>query len=284
MIFLGAQAQAQNDAQLVEHLRGIYSGWRTAVMKKDAANWLRYTAESRKIAIRNRLWSERRRFPDSFFNLPTDPPDLSTLQPLRVRVKGPTVKAVYFGKVDFGVGVEPTENILTVSYVKEASGWKYDGSEFVNLSGLPEVRKQILAKDYSYVDQEVFQPTGIIERPKAVIKGPAKYIAKAYVYCPGREVKLLVNKISTHTFQDTKGAEVVLGGAVDGRNEVQFAIKDIPGGDPKAPMTMRVYLMSEIDGQQPLKPFEYQITDGSKPESSGTRYFTVTPEMAKKLR
>ena len=65
------------------------------------------------------------------------------------------------------------------------------------------------------------------------IRGPAKYIAKAYVYCPGREVRLLVNNISSHLFQNTKRAEVVIGGAKDGVNEMQFSIKDIEGGDPE---------------------------------------------------
>jgi hypothetical protein len=276
---------AKNDAKLVQHLRQVYSGWRAAVIQKDAASWQRFTATNQLTSIKNRLWSERRRFPEAFFaGLPAIPPDLATLKVLRLRVKGPTVKAVYFGKVDFGVGGKPSENILTISYVQERSGWKYNGSQFVNLSALPDVRKEILAGNFKYVDQPDFQPTGKTEKPPIALRGPVKYIAKAYVFCPGREVKLLVNKISPHTYQNTKRADVILGGASDGNNEVQFTVKDIPGGDPKAPMTIRIYLMSEIQGQKPIKALEYQVIDGQDLEKSGIKRFVLTPNIAKKLR
>ncbi|MDA7537061.1 hypothetical protein N9873_03460 [Akkermansiaceae bacterium] len=280
----GQGPKAGQDANLVQQLRQVYSGWRTAVVRKDAVSWQRFTSSNRLTSIKNRLLSERRRFPQAFFNLPASPPDLNTLKALRVRVKGPTVKAIYFGKVDFGIGGKPTENILTVSYVQERTGWKYEGSEFINLNALPDVRKQIQAGDYKYVDQPAFQPDGIIAKPGITLTGAAQYIAKAYVYCPGREVNLVVNKISPHTFQNTKQAEIILGGARDGNNEVRFTVKDIPGGDPKSPMTIRVYLMSQIQGVKPIKALEYQVTDGKAPEKSGLRHFLVTPEMAKKLR
>jgi len=271
-------------ANLVQHLTQVYTGWRNAVIRKDIPAWKRYTSSNRLTAIKNRLLSERRQFPQAFFNLPASPPDLSTLKALRVRVKGPTVKAVYFGKVDFGIGGKPTDNLLTISYNQEPGGWKYDGSEFINLSALPEIRKKIQKGDYDYVDQPAFQPDGKIAKAPIALTGPAQYIAKAYVFCPGREVKLLVNKISPHTFQNTKEAEIVLGGARDGNNEVQFTVKDIPGGDPKAPMTLRIYLMSQIQGVQPVKAFEYQVTEGTAPAKSGVRRFQVTPAMTAKLR
>ena len=280
-----AQAPAAGkDANLVQHLSQVYSGWRTAVIRKDAASWKRYTSTNQLTSIKNRLLSERRNFPQSFFDLPASPPDLATLKALRVRVKGATVKAVYFGKVDFGIGGKPSDNLLTISYVQERSGWKYNGSEFINLSALPDVRKQIQAGDYKYVDQPAFQPDGVIKKQPIALSSPAQYIAKAYVFCPGREVKLLVNKISPHTFQNTKEAEIVLGGARDGNNEVQFSVKDIPGGDPKAAMTIRIYLMSQIQGVKPIKALEYQVIDGNTPEKSGVRRFFITPEMTKKLR
>ncbi len=282
---VSAQAPAAGkDANLVQQLGQIYSGWRSAVVRKDAAAWQRFTSTTRLASIKNRLLSERRSFPNSFFDLPASPPTLSSLKALRVRVKGPTVKAVYFGKVDFGIGGKPSDNLLTISYVQERTGWKYDGSEFINLSALPDVRKQIQGGDYKYVDQPAFQPDGIVKKPPIVLTGAAKYIAKAYVFCPGREVKLLVNKISPHTFQNTKEAQIVLGGARDGNNEVQFTVKDIPGGDAKAPMTIRIYLMSQIEGTQPIKAFEYQVTDGKAPEKSGVQRFFITPEMTKNLR
>ncbi len=279
-----APAQAMSDQQLVGHLKQIYLSWRGAMVRKDSATWKRLTSHTRQVNVRNRLWSERKKFPESVFSAPVSPPSIAQLSAQRVRVKGNTAKAIYFGKVDFGVGGKPTDNVFVISYVKEASSWKYHGGEFVNLGALPEVRKQLRAGDLKFFDSQDFHPNGIVEPAPLAIRGPVKYIAKTYVFCPGREVKLLVNKTSSHLFQNTKRSDVVIGGAVDGLNEMQYSIKDIPGGDPKAPITLRVYLMSQVPGTQPIKAAEYQIEDGSKPKSSGTLRFTVTPEMTIKLK
>jgi hypothetical protein len=102
-------------------------------------------------------------------------------------------------------------------------------------------------------------------------------------------VKLLINRKSRHIFQNTKRADVVVGGAIDGMNELQFSIKDLPGGDAKAPISIRVYLMSEVNGVKPLKLLEYQIDEEQakreeKPKGSGTLNFNLSPEMVKKLK
>lgn len=278
-----AHSQALPDKQLEGHLRQVYGSWRGAMIKKDAATWKRLTSNVRQTNVRNRIWSEKRRFPDAVFDVPGSPPDVSNLKALRVRVKGRTGKAVYFGKVDFGVGGKPTDNLFVISYVQEGTGWKYDGGEFVKLDAIPDVRKQLLAGDLKFVDTVDFQPNGVVPPAPLAIRGPPKYIAKAYVFCPGREVKLLVNKTSSHLFQNTKRSDVVIGGAHDGLNEMQYSIKDIAGGDPKAPITLRIYLMSEVQGTQPTKAVQYQIEDESKPKASDTLRFNVTPEMGRKL-
>ena len=54
-----------------------------------------------------------------------------------------------------------------------------------------------------------------------------KYIAKTYVYCPGREVRVMVNGVSRHLYQNTKASEVIIGGARDGLNEVQFTTRNL---------------------------------------------------------
>ncbi len=279
-----APAQAQSDQQLVSHLQQIYTSWRTAMVRKDASTWQRLTSHTRQVNVRNRLWSERVKFPDGVFSANVAPPSIANLSAQRVRVKGNTAKAIYFGKVDFGVGGTPTDNVFIISYVKEGVAWKYHGAEFVNLGALPEVRQQLQAGELKFFDSEDFHPNGVVEPAPKALRGPVKYIARTYAFCPGREVKLLVNNTSSHLFQNTKRSDVVIGGAVDGVNEIQYSIKDISGGDPKAPLTLRVYLMSQVPGTQPIKAAEYQVTDGSRPKPSGTIRFTVTPEMTIKLK
>jgi hypothetical protein len=112
---------------------------------------------------------------------------------------------------------------------------------------------------------------------------PAKIIAKVYVFCPGREVQVHVNKFSRHRFANAKEAEIVIGGARDGLNEVQFSTKKIEGGTGKEAMTIRVYLLSEVEGVKPIKIFEYQVQEGGAVLPFGTKNFTVDAATMKVL-
>ena len=255
------------------------------MITKNPNNWQKYTSQLRQTNVRNRLWSERRAFPQGVFNAPVSPPNIQNLKALRVRVNKNTAKSVYYGKVDFGVGGQPTDNVFVVSYLKEKAGWKYDGGEFVNLNLLPKVREEIAKGDYKFVDSKDFIPDGIVPKLPIAITGMAKYIAKVYVFCPGREVRVTGNNgISSHLFQNTQGAEILVGGVRDGQNTLQYTVKDIPGGDPKAVLTIRLYLMSEVDGKKPLKPLEYQVEDGGEPKAKGTMSFVLNREMAQYLK
>ena len=281
---IGGRAEAA-DAALQKTLADVYGQWRNAIVRKDITRWQAVTAQHRQVAVRNRIFSERRAFPSAVFNVPFAPPSLARLRPLRVEAKGAAAKAVYFGKVDFGVaGEAPTENLLVLNFLNEGRGWKYDEAEFVNLSALAEVRKQLLAGDLSYVKTAEFGPSAKPKLDALQLRGPVKYISKVYVYSPGREVKVMVNKVSRHLFQNTKAAEVVIGGARDGRNEIEFGIKSLPGSTGKEPMEVRVYLMSEVQGVQPIKVYEYLVPEGGVVKPFGTQAFNVTPAEVQKLQ
>ena len=201
---------------------------------------------------------------------------------LRARSKGMSAKSVYFGKVNFGAGAAPADNLLLVSFVYEGRGWKYDTAEFINLDNLKDVRAQIASGDLAYVDEQAFLPTGV--KPSIPNEVPrAKYIAKVYSYCPGREVKVRVNKISKHRFQDNQQSEVVIGGARDGINELTYEIRDLPGYQGDDPITIRVYLMSQVEGIKPIKIYQYQTRQGEKPKAQDSAVFQVNGETAAKI-
>ena len=62
------------------------------------------------------------------------------------------------------------------------------------------------------------------------MKSPEPNTSQRYTHTvPGREVKVRVNKISKHRFQDNQQSEVVIGGARDGINELTYEIRDLPG-------------------------------------------------------
>jgi len=264
-------------------LENSYNAWLDAMTRKDPVAWQNTTAEYRRLEVKNRIVSERRAFPAAVFELPAPPPSLKGLKFLDAKESGLTAKAAYYGKIDFGVGGEPTDNLLVLSFVRSARGWLYDRADFVNLAALPEVRKELAAGDLKYLKETPeAQPSGTIP-PTPVEVPPAKYIAKVYVFCPGREVRVQVNKISQHRFANAKEAEVVIGGAVDGPNEVQFTTKTLEGGTGKETLAIRVYLMSEVPGTQPIKAYEYQIPEGQAPKPFGSDHFQIDPATAHKL-
>ena len=264
-------------------LETTYSAWRESMIRRDPAAWQRVTAEHRRVEVRNRIVSEKQPFPATVFNLPAPPPSIQGLQFLEAKKNGATAKASYFGKIDFGVGGEPTDNLLVLSFVQGRGGWLYDRADFVNLAALPVVRKELKEGNLKYLKETPeAQPSGQVP-PTPIAAQPAKYVAKVYVFSPGREVQVQINKISHHRFANAKEAEVVIGGAVDGSNEVQFTVKKLAGGTGKEVMTIRVYLMSESAGEKPIKAFEYQIAAGEKPEPVATKVFNVDAATVAKL-
>ncbi len=277
-----ADAQAVVDARLKSHLEAVYMQWRKAMIKKNYNLWAQFTATHRQVHIKNRIVSERKPYPAMVFNVPASPPSLAGLKALNVRAKGATAIGVYFGKVDFGVGGKPTENLLVLHYVNERGRWKYDMADYIRLNDLKDVRKKLKAGDLSYVNQKDFQPSGVVPRMPIEV-GRAKYIAKIHVVAPGREVKMRVNKVSDHRVQNDIVSEVVLGGGVDGLNEVQFATKSLEGSTGKEVLRIRVFLMSVVKGVQPVKVFDYWVKENGAVKKFGSANFVIDRAMVNKL-
>lgn len=260
-----------------------YGIWRAALINKDAATWQRVTAEHRRVEVRNRILSEKRAFPATLFELPAPPPALGGLKFLEANQNGATAKSAYFGKVDFGVGGVPTDNLLVLSFVRGAGGWQYDKADFVNLTALPEVRTELAAGELAYLrGVPEARPSGVVP-PTPIATNPATTIAKVYVFSPGREVQVQVNKISRHRFANAKEAQIVIGGARNGLNEIQYSIRKLEGGTGEEALTIRVYLMSEIEGLKPFKAFEYLVPEKATFQPFGTGTFNLDAAMAAKL-
>lgn len=264
-------------------LETTYNSWRQAIVNRDFATWERVTASNRRIEVRNLIYSEKRPFPGSIFNIPAAPPALGSLKFLEATESGPTAKASYFGKVDFQVDGTPTDNLLVLSFIREGNAWLYDRADFVNLTGLPAVRRELEGGDLSYLKETPEARASGHLPPPAIPVNPAKYIAKVYVFSPGREVQVQINKVSRHRFANAKDAQIVIGGARDGANEIQFSSKKLEGGKGNEAMTIRVYLFSEVEGVKPVKAFEYQILEGGQPKDFGTETFNVDAMMIRQI-
>lgn len=282
-VAIGLSSVAAAQDTLRPALETTYNLWRQAILKKDASTWERVTASHRRMEVRNRIVSEKRAFPASVFEIPAAPPAIEGLKFLEANQNGATAKASYFGKVDFQVDGQPTDNLLVLSFIREGSSWLYDRADYVNLEGLPAVRKELAAGDISYLNETPeARPSGVVP-PIPVAAQMAKTIAKVYVFCPGREVHVQINKISRHRFANAKEAEIVIGGAKDGPNEVQFSVKKLEGGKGTEAMTIRVYLFSEVEGVKPVKAYEYLINEGGAPKDFGTEMFNVDAAMLRQI-
>ncbi len=270
-------------AELRADIEKGYGIWRNAMIEKDARAWMQATAAHRQGEVRNRIVSEKKPFPATLFNIPAPPPALDGLKFLSAKQNGRTAKAAYFGKIDFGVGGSPTDNLLVLSMVRGGRGWLYDKANYVNLTALPEVRKELAAGDLQYLEGvPEAQPTGVVP-PKPILVQPATTIAKVYVFSPGREVQVQVNKVSRHRFANAKEAEIVAGGARKGPNEVQYSVKPLEGGTGQEALAIRIYLMSEVAGVKPVKAFEYVVKPGEPVKPFDTGMFNLTDAMAAKL-
>lgn len=272
------------DEALRTNLEKTYSVWRDSIMKKDFRIWQQVTAEHRQVEVKNRIVSEKLPFPASVFNLPAPPPLLSGLKFLTASQNGRTAKAAYFGKIDFGVGGEPSDNLLVLSFIQSGNRFLYDKADFVNLTVLPDVREELSTGDLTYLKGvPEAQPSGVVPTTPVAVQ-PATTIAKVYVFCPGREVEVLVNKVSRHKFINGKEAETVIGGARNGQNEVQYAIRKLEEGTGQEALTIRVYLLSEVAGVKPIKAFEYQIDEKGTPAPHGSANFDLNQDLLKKLK
>lgn len=272
------------EKQLQRSLEGVYKSWRHSIQTRNDLLWCELTAKHRQIAVKNRILSEKREFPAAIFNLPAVPPSLDGLKHLGTKRKGPTAKSYYFGKIDFGLGGRPVENLLILSYVGAATSWKFDQTQYVNLAALPEIKMQLAAGDTTYISNTPeLLPTGEIP-PNPVEVGPAPFIAKVYAFCPGREVRVQVNKISMHDFINDKDAQLIIGGVKAGKNEIQYTTKDMESDEEiREAMTIRVYLMSEIQGVKPIKVYEYLVREGEKPKGFGSGNFVVDDNIQRRL-
>ena len=283
LLLLSSGLLSAQDANLRKDLEKSYQAWRLSMQTKNEINWRNATAMHRQIAVKNRLLSEKKKFPMAVFDIPALPPSLRGLKHLGTQRRGPTAKAYYFGKIDFGIGGNPAENLLVLSFVGAQGSWKYDQMEYVNLVAIPEVKAQLAKGDISYITKTPeLMPSGQVPPTPVAVK-EAQYIAKVYAYCPGREIQVQINQTSRHTFQDAQEAQLIIGGAKPGTNQIQYAIKNLIAEEFKDPMTLRVYLMSEVAGVKPVKIYEYQVGEGKKPVGFGKGTFVIDDAVRRRL-
>jgi len=283
LCFFSLNMSFSHGQSLEEDFKRTYGFWQKSMATKNFKIWDSITSSDRKREIRNKIYSEKFSYPQEIFAVPFTPPALKDLKLLQAKASGIHGKAVFFGKVDFGVGGAPTDNLMVVSLVKQQGHWRFSRAEYINLSGLPAVRSAILKGDLSYLKGRDFLPAPIPAKNTISLSRAVPIIAKVYVYSPGRSVKAIVNGKSNHLFQNAKQAEIIIGGINKGSNEIQYRINKLPGGQSNEPLTVRVYAMSQVKGVKPVKVYEYLVEEKGTPKPVQTARFEVDAATLAKL-
>lgn len=241
-----------SDAELHATLEKVYLRWREAMMRKDAQAWAASITRYRQTVIRNLVVSERRKFPDAVFASEVQPPALVGLRLLEVQAVGPTAHLVYFGKIDMGQDRELVrDNLLKLKFYREDNGWKYDSNRIIRLENVPEVLKELReGKRPDFLDSPEYTPPGSMPPTPPLCRVP-DHRAGYKLQTLGYETTISMNGIDYEPVEDALDQQVLIGGLVNGHNEITLKIKPVPvpeGGKPS--LQFRVYILTS----DPEKP------------------------------
>lgn len=241
-----------SDAELRVALERSYNKWRDASIKGDAQAWAAAITRYRQTVIRNSIVSDRRSFPAAIFETEVKPPDIAGLRLLEVQAVGQTAHLVYFGKIDLGQDKElVVDNILKLKFLSENGVWKYDSNRITRLDNVPEVRKGLQeGKPPDFLDSPEYTPPGTAPLPPPLCRVP-EHKAGFKLQSYGYETTISMNGFDYDTVEDGLEQQVIIGGLMNGRNEVTLNIKSapVPEGE-KTALQFRVYILS-ADSDKP---------------------------------
>jgi hypothetical protein len=256
------------DAGLRAALEKSYLEWRDAMIRKDPRAWAASITRYRQTVMRNSIVSERKAFPDAVFSSELKPPALDGLRLLEVQAVGETAHLVYFGKIDMGQDRELLhDDLLKLKFLNENGVWKFDSNRISSFGAVPEVRRALLkGKKPDFLDTPEFTPPGKAPPVPPLCRVPghkAGYKLQSFGY----EVTLSMNGFDYEPVQDGLAQEMIIGGLVNGHNELTLNIKpvQVPEGE-KASLQIRVYILSSDPDQPGKEVLRWQAAETGVPE------------------
>ena len=257
----------EDEAGLQAVLEKVYYKWSDAMQRKDAKAWAASITLYRQTVIRNMVVSERKTFPDAVFASDVQPPVLAGLRLLEAQAVGDTAHLVYFGRIDMGQDKELIrENLLKLKFGRENGAWKYDSNRISRLEGAPDVVKELKAgKRPDFLDSPEYTPPGSIPAPPPLCRVP-DYKAGCKLQSFGYETTMSMNGIKYDPVRDGLDQQILIGGLVNGHNEITLHIKEVPrpeGG--KAALEIRVYKLSKDPAKQGDEVLRWQAPESGAP-------------------
>ena len=262
-------ARAQEDtAGLQTALEKVYGNWREAMLRKDAKAWAASITLYRQTVIRNMVVSERQTFPDAVFASDVQPPVLAGLRLLEAQAVGDTAHLVYFGRIDMGQDKELVrENLLKMKFGRENGVWKYDSNRISRLDGAQDVVKELKAGNRpDFLDTPEYTPPGSIPSPPPLCRVP-DYKAGSKLQSFGYETTMSMNGITYDPVRDGLDQQILIGGLVNGHNEITLRIKPVPRPEgEKATLQLRVYKLSKDPAKPGIEVLRWQAPESGAPE------------------
>ncbi len=263
---------------LRSEFESIYNAWSGAMAKGDYESWKLVTSAYRQAAIRNAIVSQKDPFPQSLFAEALHAPDLAPLKLIDILVKGDTARAIYFGKVDFGIA-EPgsiPDNLLVLNFLRESGKWKYDNLRLVRIGTDPTILTQIMKGNREFLQDPQFAPTGIVP-PLPPLVNPPAYIAELWIDAIGYDTTVKVN--TTHHSQATNTGvrDLINGGLVGGQNGilVETTRLPLPEGATERRLEIAIYATKAKD--QPAKRLFHYKPDPDSVEATYQSGIMVSP-------
>jgi len=255
--------------ELQSTLEATYSIWRNAMTQKDFSAWQAATATYRQMETRNRIVSQRQKYPDALFAIPLQAPSLSKLVLMNIFTNGDTANAVYFGKADFGLAANQaiSDNFLVLKYIRESGQWKFDNLRIIKFGNDADLLLKIRNQDYSFLQDPTFQPTGVKPLIAKPVKPPA-YLAELWIAANGFDVTVNINN-GTHKsrLKNDDGRDLIIGGLVKGQNSISLSITPVETKST-LPKRLEVGIYAAEAANKPAKRiFHYAPDPGKVPRS-----------------
>lgn len=266
----------EDEAGLQAVLEKAYYKWRDAMQGKDARAWAASITLYRQTVIRNMVVSERKTFPDAVFASDVQPPALAGLRLLEAQAVGDTAHLVYFGRIDMGQDKELVrENLLKLKFGRENGVWKYDSNRISRMDSAPDVVKELKAgKRPDFLDSPEYTPPGSIPPPPPLCRVP-DYKAGSKLQSFGYETTMSMNGITYDPVRDGLDQQILIGGLVNGHNEITLRMKPVPRPEgEKAALEIRIYKLSK----DPSKPGT-EVLRWHAPESGAPAQVTLPIEV-----
>jgi len=262
--------------ELQPALETTYRTWRKAMIQKDYKVWQTAAATYRQMETRNRIVSQRLRYPDAMFEVPLQAPELSKLILLNIFAKGDTANAVYFGKPDFGLGTNQavSDNFLVLKFIRESDQWKFDNLRIIKFSNDPTILFKLRNQDFSFLQDPTFQPTGAVPITAKPVKSPA-YLAELWIAANGFDVTVTINNGNHKSrLKNDDGRDLIIGGLVKGQNTISLRITPVPTKST-LPKRLEIGIYATEGANKPAKRVFHYAPDPAKVPPSYSVTMTV---------